>query len=269
MKWWDETWNPVGGCSPISPGCTNCYAAALAVKYGQYTGAKVTALHPGVAIMVNGRPVFTGELTTARRGHALWSWPTRWLGAEHPVLGDGQPSIIFCGDMTDVFAEGRPAAVVTKICAMLAFSDHIGLLLTKRTARMASYFGALDRRTVQRWRPKLWLGFSAERQLEFDKRWNDVRPLADAGWTIFLSAAPLIGPVTLPPDFLSLARWVIVAGEQGPHRDCRNMDPRWARAIRDQCGVAGIAFFMKQMSKKRPIPPDLLIRQFPRINSSN
>ena len=87
--------------------------------------------------------------------------------------------------------------------------------------------------------------------------------LCRAGWTIFVSIAPMIGPVRLPDDFLALGRWVIVSGEQGPHRYCRPMDLLWARALRDQCAAAGIPFFMKQMARKQPIPPDLRIRQFP------
>jgi protein gp37 len=82
---------------------------------------------------------------------------------------------------------------------------------------------------------------------------------------VFVSIAPMLGPVKLPTDFLALRdrSWVIVAGEQGPHRLCRDMNPDWARAIREQCVAAGIPLFVKQMSRKEPIPPDLLIREFP------
>jgi protein gp37 len=218
-----------------------------------------------VARKVNGHPIWTGELSSARRGHALWTWPLLWPGVDHPRLGDGQPSLIFAGSMAEIFMEGRDITDITRICATLAASNHIGLLLMKRTALMAEYFSTLDPPTVRRWQPKLWLGFSAERQDFFDQRWSDMRRLADTGWTIFVSIAPMIGPVVLPPDFLTLGRWVIVAGEQAPHRDCRDMNPHWARAIRDQCAAAGIAFFMKQMAKKRPIPPDLQFREFPRV----
>jgi protein gp37 len=135
---------------------------------------------------------------------------------------------------------------------------------------MAEYFAAQSPRTRQRWARQIWLGFSAERQREFDARWADMRALAEASWTIFASIAPMIGPVILPDDFLALgqAAWVIVSGEQGPHRDCRDMNPNWARAIRDQCASVGTAFFMKQMAKKMPIPPDLQIRQFLRPRKS-
>jgi protein gp37 len=80
--------------------------------------------------------------------------------------------------MADLFHEGRPDEIIDRVCATLAVSDHIGLLLTKRTARMAEYLLSLDLRTVSRWQPKLWLGFSAERQQEFDQRWADMQLLA-------------------------------------------------------------------------------------------
>jgi protein gp37 len=75
----------------------------------------------------------------------------------------------------------------------------------------------------------------------------------------------MLESVTLPPEFLALGQraWVIVAGEQGPHARCRAFDPIWARVVRDQCAAASIPFFMKQMAKGAPIPPDLHIRRFP------
>jgi protein gp37 len=95
-----------------------------------------------------------------------------------------------------------------------------------------------------------------------------MRALAAAGWFVFVSIAPMLGPVRLPRDFLAIGRraWTIVAGEQCiPHEACRDMDPDWARAVRDQCRAAGIPFFFKQMARKAPIPPDLLIREFPAV----
>ena len=265
--WWDRTWNPIGGCSPISPGCSLCYAPRWLTGHTWET-ERGGAPHRGVIDRIRGQPVFNGKLTAAPPGHDVWTWrPLRWPGAEHPALGPGQPSLIFVGDMSDLFHEQRPERDIDRTVGTIALSEHIGLLLTKRSARMAGYFATQSLRTRQRWQPKMWLGFSAERQREFDQRWADMRPLAESGWRIFVSVAPMIGPARLPPDFLSLRErgWVIVAGEQGPHRLCRDMKPSWARAIRDQCAEAGVAFFMKQMARKAPIPPDLLIREFPQL----
>ena len=263
--WWDATWNPVGGCLAISPGCTNCYAAQVAgTKTWPY--ARSAGVHNGVTIVRGKRRIFNGEVTAAPEFHESWTWPLTWSGAKHPKLGPGKPSLIFVGDMADLFYK-RPTEIIDRVCATLALADHIGLLLTKRTRRMAEYFAALDPRTVVRWQSELLLGFSAENQEWFDQRLPDVRVLAEAGWFIFVSIAPLIAPVKLPPDFLSLGprTWVIVAGEQGKHADCRDMDPDWVRAVRDQCRKANVPFFVKQMSRGAPIPPDLRIREFPAV----
>jgi protein gp37 len=263
--WWDATWNPVGGCLASSPGCTNCYAAQVAgTKTWPY--ANSAGVHNGVTVVRDKRRIFNGKLTAAPEFHKSWTWPLTCPGAKHPKLGPGAPSLIFVGDMADLFYK-RPDKIITRVCATIALSAHIGELLTKRTPRMADYFAALDSRTVARWQPKLLLGFSAENQEWFDRRLADMRPLAELGWFIFVSIAPMIGPVRLPPDFLALGRrtWVIVAGEQGRHRDCRDMDPDWGRAVREQCKAANIAFFMKQMARGAPIPPDLRIREFPSV----
>ena len=131
---------------------------------------------------------------------------------------------------------------------------------------MAAYFSKQSPQELRRWRRNMWLGFSAERQKEFDERWRDMRPLADAGFLIFVSVAPMLEPVVLPDTFLALKEraWCVVAGEQGPAALCRDMDPAWARAIRDQCAAHGVAFFMKQLAKRQPIPPDLRVSAVPR-----
>ena len=92
-----------------------------------------------------------------------------------------------------------------------------------------------------------------------------MRQLAERGWFTFASLAPLIGPIRLPGDFLAFARWTIVNGEEGPTDRIRPMDPRWARAIRDQCAEAHIPFFLRGMGGKRAIPRDLRIKQFPQL----
>jgi protein gp37 len=253
--WWDASVNDFGGCSIASPGCLNCYAARAA---GTLQTATNIPLYLGTTDEKRGRYKFNGKLTVLERGDPTWLWPLLWPGARHPVLGRGRPSLIFIGDMADIFHEDRPTAVIDRTLATVASSDHIGLVLTKRTDRMAAYF---ERR--QRWKSKLWLGFSAENQTWFDRRLPAMRQLAERGWLVFVSIAPMLGPVKLPAD--SLIRWVICSGEQGPDKHIRHIHPDWARAVRDQCAEDHIAFFMKQMSGKRRIPQDLQIRQFPHV----
>jgi hypothetical protein len=131
---------------------------------------------------------------------------------------------------------------------------------SKRAERMAEYF--VGPPGEQR-RKKLWLGFSAERQQEFDARWAHMRQLAECGFIVFVSVAPMLGPVRLPSDFLDYGDriWCICSGEEG--RGARYMEPEWARALRDQCAEAGVPFFMLQMTGRTQIPADLFVRQFP------
>jgi protein gp37 len=252
VNWWDGTWNPVGGCSPVSEGCRHCYAAQLGAT--QHTARRVP-LYLGTTKWVQERPVFNGTLTAVAPGHSDWTWPLTWGGAAHPMLGVGQPSLIFVSDIH----EQRPTAIIDRVVGTVAWSPHIGQLLTKRAERMAAYFAAPhSEQTLQRWRRKLWLGFSAERQKEFDERWPHMRPLAERGWTVFVSVAPMIAPVKLPADFLEYGAWVICSGEQGSA--ARPMDLTWARALRDQCAAAATPFFMLQCDR-------MFVQQFPSTSS--
>jgi protein gp37 len=272
-RWWDITGNPFSGCRPVSDGCRNCYAAQQAGTLHQRAGAK-REVHPryeGIAKRAgDGRFVFNGEHAADPSGDRSWTFPLTYPGADHPLLGPGQPSLIFVGSMADLFFEERSEATIDRVVGTIVLSKHIGQLLTRRTARMEAYFTAAAKRLnpylLRRYQQKLWLGFSASHQREFDVSWPHVRPLAEAGWTVFVSLAPLLERVKLPVDFLKLGSWVIVSGEQGRLDRCRDLDPDWARAVRDQCKAAGVAFFMKQMSGRKPIPPDLFIRQFPKVS---
>jgi protein gp37 len=259
IEWTDSTWNPIGGCSIKSPGCIPCYAQQLA-------GTRLAhhPLYERTTTLQKGRPVFNGKLTAAPDGHPVWKWPLTWRGAQEPKLGRGQPSTIFVGDMSDLFHEDRPRAVIEKTVGTILRSKHIGQLLTKRADVMAAYFEGLPGRrqsmdcdSLLDWgdpRSCLWLGASAERQPEFDERWPYLRRLAALGYTVFISYEPAIGPLTLPDDFLALGgRAQVIAGGMSGKNDPRPSHPDWFRAVRDQCEPAGVAFFFKQWGEYLPV----------------
>jgi protein gp37 len=265
MHWWDGPgWNPISGCRPTTAGCRNCYAATLIAT--QQTAHEIP-IHLGTTDWINEKPVFNGTLKILPPGHPLWDYPLQWPGARDPVMGPGKPSLLWCCNLSDLFIDERPSSDIDRVVGTVTASKHIGLLLTKYTRRMHDYFLALPPRTIEDYRRKLWLGFSAERQQEFDHRWEDMQDLAAAGFTTFVSIAPMLTPVVLPPDLLALGdrAWVICSGEvRAP--DARYMEPDWARAVRDQCARAAVPFFVLQMSRKAPIPADLRIwRRFPRV----
>lgn len=265
IEWTDATWNPVGGCSITSPACGPCYAQALAGgprlrHHPLYAGTTTPTL--------KGKPVFNGTLTALPVGHPGWTWPLRWRGAPKPLLGPGKPSLIFLADMSDLFHEDRDLETIDRTVASILYSRHVGQLLTKRPDVMEAYLWELA--TSGRWLgfvhavigtpnfvawsatfdavflPRLWLGFSAERQREFDERWPAMRELAGRGFTIFCSYEPAMGPLVLPDDFLALGprAQLIAGGMSGPEAEPAH--PDWFRAVRDQCAVAGGAFFFKQ-----------------------
>jgi protein gp37 len=200
----------------------------------------------------------------------VWNFPLTTFrdGVENPALGPGKPNLIFAVVDGDLFLEGRPTEDINRVCRTLVASKHYGLLCTKYTRQMADYFTALHPRSVRKWQSKLLLGFSAENQKWFDQRWADIRPFAEAGWFVYVALSPLLGPVTLPPDFLALGQrtWVVVYGEcnRWEPKRARPMKADWARAILKQCRVAGIPFFLRGMPSGKPIPPDLInMWQFP------
>lgn len=275
IEWTDKTWNPLVGCSVVSPGCTNCYAMAMAARL-ERMNPKLTH-YQGLTKIVNGNAVWTGKLALAP-DHVLTE-----------PLRRKKPTMYFVNSMSDLFHESVPDGWIDRVFAVMALCpQHTFQVLTKRTARMryylsrgddehGDYFERLSDAAVEianspcaahvegaDWPlTNVWLGVSAERQQEADARIPDL--LATSAAVRFVSAEPLLGPIDFTrldvPDYGHLNAlddgyvtdgrpprprldWVIVGGESGP--DARPMHPDWARSIRDQCVAAEVPFFFKQ-----------------------
>ncbi len=216
IEWTDATWNPVTGCTKISPGCDHCYAARLSERF---RGAL-------------GQPFETGFDLTLRP--ARLEQPLRWR----------RPRRIFVNSMSDLFHKDMPGEFINRTFdTMERASWHQFQVLTKRSSLMRNF---LKRRYADRGAPQhIWLGVSVEDR----ERLSRVRHLQQAPAGVrFLSIEPLLGPIG--PVNLAEVDWVIVGGGSGPN--ARPMMPEWARHLRDQCVAAGVPFFFKQWGGYRP-----------------
>lgn len=235
IEWTDATWNPVTGCTKVSPGCDHCYAETFAERWRGTPGHYYAA---GFDVQL--RPEKLDQ-------------PLRWK----------RPRRVFVNSMSDLFHDDVPDEYIAEVFAVMALApQHTFQVLTKRHGRMRSLLQseALIRGVrelhmaaqpvpvpVPRWPlPNVWLGVSVENQ-----QWADIRipALLDTPAAVrFLSCEPLLGPVSLfansKVDTGTLVDWVIVGGESG--RGARPMHPAWARGLRDECVRHGIPFHFKQ-----------------------
>jgi protein gp37 len=267
IEWTDATWNPIVGCSLVSPACTNCYAMAMAARIERM---KPDSHYAGTTKVANGKPVWTGELK--RAPNAILRRPLAWK----------RPRKIFVNSMSDLFHERVPVDLIDDIFAVMALApQHTFQILTKRPARMREYLTdpetpnhleslltIIDNpgATSLTWPlPNVWLGVTAEDQKRADERRDDFKSLAEFGWTTFVSYEPALGPV----DWMGweFVRQIIFGDESGPNS--RPPHPQWARDTRDFCDDAGVAFFMKQMRIDGKLikdidsfPIDLQVREF-------
>jgi len=211
IEWTDATWNPVRGCSKISPGCLHCYAETFAERFRGVLG------HPFEF-------GFDLRLVPEKLGD-----PIRWL----------KPKKIFVNSMSDLFHEGVPDEYVEKVCrVMLAANWHIYQVLTKRADRMAGLLQGKLRAAAQA--SHIWWGVSVENRQHGLPRIDRLRCATPA--VAFLSIEPLLED--LGAIDLRGIRWVIVGGESGP--GARPMAEEWVRNIRAQCRAGRIPFFFKQ-----------------------
>ena len=296
IEWTGQTWNPITGCSVISPGCTNCYAMSEAFRLEHYLKVPQYA---GTTQEVNGKRVWTGKMNLAE------------TALEKPLQRQ-KPTMYFVNSMSDLFHEDVPDDWIDHIFAVMALCpQHTFQVLTKRSARMREYLGS-DQSNFQSWLsmaivdeglghprpiwplPNLWLGVSTENQEQANARIPDL--LATPAAIRFVSVEPMLGPVDLTdlcnghyfmdalrgfewhdnpdgvPSFRSIPpgphprlgepaahlNWVICGGEsaRGKQR-ARPMHPEWARSLRDRCTDANVPFFFKQWGDWAPCRHEL------------
>ncbi len=228
IEWTDSTWNPTTGCTQVSDGCDHCYALTLART--RLADGYLRRL-PVVQTEANLQDPFAVRIWEERL-----SQPVRWSDSRR----------IFVNSMSDLFHKDIPEPFVRRIFeVMLRVDRHIYQVLTKRPGRAARFFERnRDLFPEGRIPAHIWMGTSVENQ-SVVFRVAQIRSVPAV--VRFLSCEPLLGPLTLD---LAGIHWVIVGGESGA--EFRPLDLDWARAIREQCGEAGAAFFFKQIGGRTP-----------------
>ncbi len=206
IEWTETTWNPVTGCSKISPGCKHCYAERMAKRLRAMGAAKYrngfeVAIHPATL--------------------------------DEP-LGWSKPRLVFVNSMSDLFHDAVPTDFIQSVFAVMNHAPrHTFQVLTKRPRRAIAMNASLD------WSPNIWLGVSVE-SAAWLERIDRLRATGAA--TKFLSLEPLLGPLSSLD--LTDIHWVIAGGESGP--GARPMEADWVREIRDRCLCQRVPFFFKQ-----------------------
>jgi protein gp37 len=206
IEWTEATWNPVTGCSKISPGCKHCYAERMARR-----------------LQAIGHPHYRNGFRVTLHEDAL-DLPLRWK----------RPQAIFVNSMSDLYHRDVPLSFINKVFDVMHQAHwHRYQILTKRADRLAELNDKLP------WAPNIWQGVTVEHPDYADR----IDLLRETGAHIkFLSLEPLLAP--MPKLKIRGINWVIVGGESGP--GARPMPADWVTDIRDQCRKADVAFHFKQ-----------------------
>ena len=206
IEWTESTWNPLTGCTKISPGCANCYAERMALR-----------------LKAMGNPNYVNGFEISIHENAL-DLPLRWR----------RPQTIFVNSMSDLFHEKVTEQFIFRVFDIMRRANwHCFQILTKRSERLIDLSPKLP------WTPNIWMGVSVENQ-EHTFRIDHLRR-TDAK-VKFLSLEPLIGPIYNLN--LELVNWVIVGGESGPKS--RPLKESWVIDIRNKCQQNRVPFFFKQ-----------------------
>jgi protein gp37 len=206
IEWTESTWNPVTGCTKISPGCAHCYAERMAKR-----------------LQAMGQDRYRNGFALTLQRDVL-EVPLHWK----------RPRMIFVNSMSDLFHKDVPVEFIREcFAAMQKASQHTFQVLTKRPERAADLASRLS------WPNNVWMGTTVE-SADYVPRIHSLTRIPAA--VRFLSLEPLLGPITRLP--LKDIHWVIVGGESGPN--ARPMDARWVLQIRDRCVASNVPFFFKQ-----------------------
>jgi protein gp37 len=206
IEWTEASWNPVTGCSKVSPGCQHCYAERMARRlqamgHPNYAHGFAVSLHP-----------------------RAFEIPINW----------SRPRMVFVNSMSDLFHDDVPLSFIEAVFGIMERAHwHTFQVLTKRSERLRALARSL------KWPRNVWMGVSVESR-EYLSRIDDLRTVP--AQTRFISFEPLLGP--LGQVDLNGIDWAIVGGESGP--GARPMRPEWALALRDQCRCQNVPFFFKQ-----------------------
>ncbi len=266
ILWTDQTWNPVIGCSKVSPGCEHCYAERMACR-----------LTPAMTGNDNYQRIITGR---------KWNGSTVFVeSALEKPLHWKKPRMIFVCSMGDLFHESVPFSWIEKVMSVIEeCPQHTFQVLTKRPHIMAEYFNGLGKVFELFCLQNLWLGVTAENQEMADERIPVLLKIPVA--KRFVSVEPMLGSVKiwerlpngamLCPGPIANGRgldWIICGGESGPGaRLCQN---NWVSSLVTQCKSAGVPVFVKQLhlnAKPKAIkditqfPPDLRVREIPNVS---
>lgn len=237
IEWTERTWNPLAGCTKVSPGCEHCYAARMAHRLGKNPNKDIAKKY--------------GGLTTKTA-----SGKTNWTGKIHYDKGalnnlTNVPSFYFVNSMSDLFHPAVEFSFIDSVFEVMGWHrEHIFQVLTKNPQRALEYYRWTNIFNAFPYFDHVWLGVSVENQKYADLRIPILLQIpAKVRW---ISAEPLLGNIFLSANWMDKPRywetgtidWVVVGGESGP--GSRIMEQSWVRSIRDQCLGFKVPFFFKQ-----------------------
>ncbi|MFA6400904.1 MAG: phage Gp37/Gp68 family protein [Salinivirgaceae bacterium] len=278
IEWTNETWNPIIGCSPVSPGCKNCYAEKMAFRLGSMKLERcISALN--YSVVVNWKT-------------KKWNGKTQFVSqAIEKPLSWRKPRMIFVCSMGDLFHESVPFEWIDKVMAVIACTpQHTYQILTKRPHRMAEYFNQGKEMLIARWEDavyelglcdknddpdaaachvnnradrewplkNIWLGVTAENQEMVNKRVPFLLNIPAA--IRFVSVEPMLGAVDLSiymatgwtePPYDDIINWVICGGESGIN--ARPVNHNWVENLKNQCNKYETCLFFKQWGEWIPV----------------